>query len=220
MGREARSLGALLVGLWARPLAALVAVLGVCLALAACAGAPDLDGPPDAVPHEEVIALETAREGLDDAIDTEETLRTSKQQARRLRRGVQGIVSGGALEAEKLDEFGLAALGQLRRLVPSLVEVNRDGSVRALDRPATSSFLRYAESDAPRALVRSAREHVEAIERTLKDSEAGPDTRIPPADPTASQDLTVADYLRQAERDLRPIWPELAGRLQAVRKEL
>ena len=166
------------------------------------------------------MALESAREGLDDVLDTAEALRTSNQEARRLRRGVRGIVSGGALEAEKLDEFGLAALGQLRRLVPSLVEVNRDGSVRALDRAATRTFLRYAESDAPRALAGPAREHVEAIELTLKDSEAGPDTRIVPADPTASQDLTVADYLREAERDLEPIWPQLAGRLRVVREAL
>lgn len=166
------------------------------------------------------MALETAREDLDDVIDTGETLRTSKQEARRLRRAVQGIVSGGALEAERPDEFGLAALGQLRRLVPSLVEVNRDGTVRALDRPATRAFLRYAESDAGRALAGPAGEPVEAIELTLKDSEAGPDTRIAPSDPTVSQDLTVADYLREAERDLAPIWPELAGRLRAVREEL
>ena len=201
-----------------RPLGALLVVLCACLAPAACG--PDLDGPPDAVPHEEVVALEAAREGLDDAIDTEEALRTSKQEARRLRRAVQGIVSGGALEAGKLDEFGLAALGQVKRLVPSLVEVNRDGSVRALDRSATRDFLRYAESDAPRALAGPARERVEAIERTLEDSEAGPETRIAPVDPTASQDVTIAEYLREAERDLEPIWPELAARLRAVREQL
>ena len=192
---------------------AALAALAAGLVLAGC-------GAPDQLSQEDGKTLAGARERLDDAIDTEETLRTSKAEARRLRRGVQRIVSGGALESERLDDFGLAALGELRRLVPSVVEEDADGSVRALDRPATRAFLSFAERDAARALVAPAREEVELIGRTVEKSGADSETLVPPEDPTASQMLEVGRYLSDAERDVRPIWPELAGRLGDLRTRL
>jgi len=195
------------------PLRAGLAAMAAGLVLAAC-------GAPDQLSQADGETLAGARERLDDAIDIEETLRTSKAEARRLRRGVQRIVSGGALESERLDDFGRAALGELRRLVPSLVEEDTDGSVRALDRPATRAFLRFAESDAARALLPPAREEVELIERTVEESGADSETLVPPEDPTASQMLEVGTFLRDAEGDLRPIWPELAGRLGKLHEGL
>lgn len=195
------------------PLRAALAALATGLALAGC-------GAPDQLSQKDGDTLTGARERLDDAIDTEEVLRTSKAEARRLRRGVQRIISGGALESERLDDFGRAALGELRRLVPSLVEVDARGSVRSLDRPATQAFLRFAERDAARALVAPAREEVELIERTVEESGADSETLVPPEDPTASQMLEVGRYLREAEGDLRPIWPALARRLGELREGL
>ena len=114
---------------------------------------------------------------LDSTIDTEETLRTSPEEARRIRREVQKIVSRGAFETAPLDEFGLAALGELREIVPGLVETNADGVVESLDRPATRAFLRYATSDAERALRKPANDEVFAIEEVIREAEPGPTPR-------------------------------------------
>ena len=54
--------------------AALVALLAVALALTACGDAEELS-------KEDAQTLTTSREDLDDALDTEETLRTSKEEA-------------------------------------------------------------------------------------------------------------------------------------------
>lgn len=161
-----------------------------------------------------------ARERLDDAIDTEETLRTSPARARELRRRVQSIVSEGAFEAEKLDEFGLAALGRLQLAVPSLVETDADGVPVALDRPATQAFLRYAERDAPRALLAPAEDAVESIAQVVERTGAGPETRIPKRGGTPSLGPSVNAYLGEAERDVDRIWPGLAQRLRELREGL
>ena len=113
-----------------------------------------------------------------------------------------------------LDEFGLAALGELAELVPSLVVAEADGAPRRLDREATEAFLRFALTDARRATIVPARKQVGAIARVVESSGAGPDTKIPRAR------TTVSGYLRATERDLRSIWPSLARRLRALRDGL
>jgi len=196
------------------PAAALAAAL-----LAACGGGP-APGPPEKLSQEDSNALTSARKSLDAAIKTEARLSDSPQAARKLRGEVQAIVSEGAFETTKLDQFGLAALGRLALVVPSLAEVDSDGVPVALDVEATRAFLRFAERDPARALLVPAEQAVGAIERTVERSEAGPETRILPEDQTASLDLSVADYLREAEDDTQPIWKALSGRLRVLRAGL
>ena len=50
--------------------------------------------------------------------------------------------------------------------------------------------------------------------KVLDEGDAGADTKIPVVGRTADA------YLREAERDVRRIWPRLAERLAEVRKEL
>lgn len=171
-------------------------------------------GAPAKLSDEDGRAVAAARERLDDAIDSEETLRTSREEARRLRRGVARIVSDGSFEDSTLDEFGIAKLGQLRELVPSLVIADRDDTVRALDRPATADFLRYAERDPGRALLRPARRQVGLLVDTLEQADAGRDTEIPVLKASA------VELLRQVERDLGRIWPSLARRVAEARADL
>lgn len=180
----------------------------LCLAGAGCGG------PPENLSKTDAGTLAASREDLDDALDSEETLRTSQAEARRLRAKVQRIVSRGGFEQSKLDEFGLASLGELMQIVPSLVRVDADAVPVSLDMAATADFLRYAETDAPRALLRPVREEVGVIERTLHEADAGPDTRIPRAG------RTVSKYLQEAESDLRPVWPALSRRLATTREGL
>ena len=178
----------------------LVAALAAAL-LAGC-------GAPDELTKADSAKLVNARDGLDDALDTEGTLRTSPTRTRRIRAEIRRIVSSGALEAEHLDEFGLAALGELQQVVPSVVETDADGVPTDLDRPALRAFLRYAETDPSRALIGPAREEVETIEKTIEDSGADDETEVGRE--------TVAEYLRSAERDVKPVWPQLAERLGNV----
>lgn len=193
--------------------------LGGAVALAMCAAAVAGCGAPERLSERDGAELLQAREGLDDAIDVEETLRTSREEARRIRREVQAIVSRGAFESEPLDEFGLAALGELRAIVPSVVEADSDDVPESLDREALKAFLRLATRDADRALLIPATDEVDRIERVVDSAEPGPDTEIPPR-PRETRTLTVGRYLRAVERDLRPIWPALADRLRALRDAL
>ncbi len=186
--------------------AALVA-LAAAVAVAAC-------GAPEELSEDDGRELAAARERLDDAIDTEETLRTSKVEARRLVRRVRALLADGSLESKRLDEFGIAKLGLLRDVVPSLVVVSERGSPRALDRPATTAFLRFAERDPQRAMLGPARDQVDVIVQTIEGGDAGESTRIP------ILRVSTEAYLREAERDLLPIWPALAGRLREVREAL
>jgi hypothetical protein len=189
-----------------------VAALGSVAALAA-AGLASC-GDPEKLSAEEGRALAGARERLDDALDTEEVLRTSAVEAHRLRGRVRRIVSDGSLEAATLDEFGIATLGQLREIVPSLVIIDAEDTARALDRRATDAFLRFAERDAARALLIPASRQVRSIVATVEEAGAGADTEIPVVRQTADA------YVREAERDVRRIWPRLAQRLAEVRDGL
>ncbi len=193
--------------------------LAAVLLLTACDAGSDSE-PPAELSAKDSAALTDARSRLDAAIETEARLSASPQAARRIRGKVQAIVSEGVFETEVLDEFGLAALGRLMLVAPSLVEVDSDGVPEALDREATRAFLRFAERDPARALLAPAEQAVGAVERTVQRSESGPDTRILPGDGGASPGPRVAGYLQQAEGDTGPIWPELSRRLRVLREGL
>ena len=171
-------------------------------------------GAPEELSEDEGRTLAAARERLDDAIDSEETLRTSRTEARRLRARVQELVSDGSFESGTLDEFGIARLGQLREVAPSLVRLDDKGNMRGLDRPSTQAFLRFAERDASRALLRPASRQVGLMIHTIEEGDAGEDTKIPRVGTSAGS------YLREAERNVRDIWPLLAKRLSDVRQDL
>ena len=130
-----------------------VAALAALLVLAARRGRAA--APPTSSRDEDARALAAAREGLDDAIDTEETLRTSKAQGPQAARQVRRIVSRGAFESGQLDEFGLASLGELGLAVPSLVilDSRRVPSAPGPRRHPRVPALRRVES-APRAVRR------------------------------------------------------------------
>jgi hypothetical protein len=172
-------------------------------------------GKTDKLSKQDARELANSRSDLDDALDTAETLRTSDSEARRLRARVQKIIGDGSLEGKgKPDEFGLAALGRLRDLAPSLV-VEDGGSVRALDGEETSAFLTYAVKDPARALYPAAQREVANIERVTGGGDVGPDTKIPKL-----RDQTVEAYLREARRDTRSLWPSLSRRLAKAREGL
>ncbi|HYI36530.1 MAG TPA: hypothetical protein VEX39_07995 [Thermoleophilaceae bacterium] len=190
-----------------------MALAALALALTACGDAEELS-------KEDATTLNASRSDLDDALDTEETLRTSLDEAARLRTKVQRIVARGAFEnGGKPDEFGLAALGELRELVPSLV-LEKGNAVVALDQPALRAFLAKATTDAPAALYPAAKSEVDDIVKVAGGDDVGPDTKVPATSPGASSNETVTEYLRQAEREVRPVWPRLADRLKAAREDL
>lgn len=194
--------------------AALAALCLLAFSLAACAKS-------DSLSKDDTRELANSRSDLDDALDTAETLRTSKAEARRLRARVQKVIGEGSLEGSgKPDEFGLAALGRLRKLAPSLVVEEAGGSVRSLDGEETSAFITYAVKDLARALFPAAQGEVANIERVTGGDDVGPETKVPPLDPTASGNETVSQYLRAAERDTRKLWPQLSRRLAKAREGL
>jgi hypothetical protein len=180
------------------------------LAVAVLAGC----GEPDTLSDEEGRTIAGARERLDDAIDTEETLRTSRVEARRLRREVDRLVSDGSFEDATLDEFGIARLGQLRQVVPSLVNVDTEGQVRSLDRRATAAFLRYATDDAPQAMLEPARRQVSVMLHILEEADAGQDTEIPAVKQRAET------FVSELEQDVKPIWPSLGKRVAEAGADL
>jgi hypothetical protein len=161
---------------------ALLAAVALGLGAAGC-------GAPDELDSDDDRAFAAAREELDDALDTEETVRTSPEMARRLVRGVE--------------EAGDNARA-LERLVPSLV--NEDGDVEGA---AVTDFVRYAGSDAPRALLFPARQSVERMIDVIDDSGADGDTTVPHA-----RDRPMGRYVDEIERDIRDVWPELSKELE------
>ena len=164
-------------------------------------------GAPDELSREDTDKLTTSRQAIDDAIETAVDLRNPAK-LRRIQREVRRLIATGSFEAEKLDEFGLAALGELQQVVPSVVETDAMGVPVDLDRPALRTFRRYAASDPRRALRGPVAEEVDRIERVIEDSDADADTRV--------GDETVNEYVRGVERDLGSVWPGLARRLNDV----
>ncbi len=195
-----------------RRLAVTIALALTCASAAGCGG----DEAPDRLATDDARALEHARAGIDNALDTEEALRTSREETRRIVGEVREIVSRGAFESERLDEFGLAALGELAKVVPSLVETSADGTPRRLDREGTRAFLRHAAGDAPRALLVPAAREVDRIEHTIEEADPDAETKVGAGDPTAGAMMTVAQYLDAVEGDTREVWPGLARRLRAA----
>ena len=195
--------------------AALAALTLAALALTACGNADELS-------KADTVQLDNSRSDLDDALDTAETLRTSKEEARKLHQRVRKIIADGSLENDggKPDEFGLAALGRLREIAPSLVVEEPNGSVRSLDQAETKAFLAYAVSDPAKALYPAAKREVDNITKVLGDADnVGADTKLA-AVPGAAKDQTVDQYLREAARDTRALWPALSKRLADARDDL
>jgi len=180
---------------------------------------PDPVRPPDQLTRAQGAELLGARKRLDEALRSVRTLRRSPAKARALHGKVREVASGGALESNKLDDFGEAALGDLGLAVPSLVERDADGVPKSFDREAVIAFLRHAESDPARALVIPARAEVAAIEETVEASDPGTETLVAPK-ATESPDLTVVEYLRGTQRALARTWPALEDRLRSVRERL
>jgi len=189
-----------------RPLSILLAALSAAI-LIAC-------GAPSELSQDEGIQLDIARDRATAAIETEGRLSSSPTTADRLVERVRKIVASGALEAKQLDEFGLAALGELRLAVPSLAIVDRQEIPRQLDREALTAFLAEAKTDPAAAMRPAAATETARIVEIFDASGAGPDTGIPVVDMTA--DVYLADLAAR----LRPIWPDLAADLSAVRSQL
>jgi hypothetical protein len=166
----------------ARRTLALAAVAAALLGTAGC-GAPDeLDANDDS-------ALAAAREGLDDALDTEETIRTSPQLGRRL--------------ADRV-ERAPGAPSTLERLVPSLVDDENH-----VDGDALAAFVRYAPTDAPRALLIPAQAEVDRMIDVIDDSGADGDTKVPHA-----RDRPLDRFIAEVERDIGDVWPSLSKELE------
>jgi len=183
-----------------------LAVLGAAV-LGAC-------GAPSELSEQDGIELDRARDRTLAAVEVERRLRNSPSEAGRLVERVRDIVSSGALEARQLDEFGLAALGELRLAVPSLVIVDRLEVPRQLDRPALTAFLAEAESDPSAATRPAAAAETARIVEVVEAADAAPDTEVPVVD------MTVDVYLADLAARLRPVWPVLAADLSAVRGRL
>jgi len=187
--------------------AALLLAAALAAAVAAC-------GAPAELPKGDGIELDLARDRAIAAVETERRLSASSATAERLVASVRKIVSSGALEARQLDEFGLAALGELRLVAPSLVIVDRLEIPRELDREALRAFLAEAATDPAGATRPAAAAEVARVVEIVAGSDAGPDTEIPVVDMTT--DVYLADLVAR----LRPAWPDLAADLEAVRGEL
>jgi hypothetical protein len=187
--------------------AALLSAALVAAAIAAC-------GDPAQLSKDEGVQLDLARDRTLAAIETEQRLSTSPATADRLLARVRKVVSSGALEARQLDEFGLAALGELRLAVPSLVVVDRLGIPRELDRPALTAFLAEATTDPAAAMRPAAAAEAARIVEIVQGADAGPDTEIPVLD------MTTDVYLADLADRLHPVWPGLAADLSTVRSRL
>jgi hypothetical protein len=183
-----------------------VLLAAVAAAVSACGGA-------ESISQEDGAQLALSRDRIVDAVETERRLHDAAT-ADRLVARVRRIVASGSLEAKQLDEFGLAALGELRLAVPSLVLVDERGIPRELDREALRVFLANAERDPSAALERPAGGELHRIGELLGSAGAEAATEIPVAGQTA------AAYLDGLETRLRPTWPELAAEVTDIRGQL
>ncbi|HEU0019983.1 MAG TPA: hypothetical protein VFQ14_06810 [Thermoleophilaceae bacterium] len=175
--------------------------------LAACGG-------PDTLSESDGVQLDLARDRAIAAVEVEQRLSSSPAAADRLTARVRRIVASGALEARQLDEFGLAALGELRMVAPNLVIVDRLRVPRELDREALTSFLAEARDDPAAAARPAAATETARILEIVAGAGAGPDTEIPVVD------MTMDVYLADLAARLRPAWPDLAADLSTARSAL
>jgi hypothetical protein len=180
-------------------------LVALAAAIAACGG-------PGELPEREGVQLDLARDRVMAAIEVERRLSSSPATAERLHRRVRKIVASGALEARRLDEFGLAALGELRLAAPSLVIVDRQGVPRQLDRQALSLFLDDALDSPASATYPAAAKEVSRIVGMVAGDDA--DAEIPVVE------MTVDVFLADLAARTRPIWPDLAEKLSATRSQL
>jgi hypothetical protein len=176
--------------------------LRIAVALAATLGAC---GSPDELSRTDGRELELARDRIVASLELNEKLRSSPAAADRVVAKVRGIVSSGAFESKRLDEFGLAALGELRLVAPSLVIVDRQEIPRELDREALTALLEHARTDEDAATRVPVEKEVERIDALLDEANADGATRIP------ILDTTVARYRGELSGRLRPVWPDLAA---------
>lgn len=187
--------------------------LALLASLAAAATAACGDGAGQLAPEDgERLAL--SRERIAAAVETHERLSRSPRAAERLLARVREIVATGALEAERLDEFGLAALGELGLVVPALVIYDERRIPRELDRESLRRFLGSATRDPSAAIRRPAATEVRRIAAVLGSADAEAGTQIEPSG------TTVASYLEDVEARLRPVWPGLADEVVAIRAGL
>jgi hypothetical protein len=188
--------------------------LSALLLAALAAAALGACGAPSELSEQDGVELDRARDRAVAAVEVERRLSRSPDAASRLVERVRDIVSSGALEARQLDEFGLAALGELRLAVPSLVIVDRLEVPRELDRAALTAFLAEAENDPNAATRPAAATETARIIDVLEAADAAADTEVPVVD------MTVDVYLADLAERLRPVWPALAADLSAARSRL
>lgn|GEM_PF-6771524 len=163
-------------------------------------------GTPDELSPGEGRQLEIARDRALAAVALRTQLE-SPSEADRVLASVRKIVATGALEPKRLDEFGLAALGRLRLVAPSLVVVDRLDVPRELDRPGLTAFLANARTDPDAAAKAPAASAVREIDSLIDDTGAEGDTRIPIVD------STVGEYRQDLGSRLRPVWSDLADEI-------
>jgi hypothetical protein len=166
--------------------AGFLAALAAAALLAAC-------GAPDELDSDDDQRLSAARAELDDALDTEETIRTSPEMAASLTRRVRRLAARD--DAEKLEE-----------IVPSLVAP--EGGI---DQEAARNFVEFAPNDPERALLQPATLAVTEVENVVDDSGADGETKVPHA-----RDAPLDRYLDQVERDIKDVWPALAAKVEEL----
>ena len=150
-------------------------------------------GSPAELTNDQADTLKSARERLDDALDTEETCRTDRDECRHL-------VAEARRSATDPD--------QLAKVVPSLVTPS--GNVYP---PAYNAFQQDALTDPKLALRLPAAKEAQRMIDTLSGKDA--DTVIK----TVNNQHADA-YLAEASRDTRKSWPDISRVLRQARDEL
>lgn len=188
------------------PRAALLAAAVLATVVVACGG--------DDLSRADGDRLAISRDRIAAALATYRELEDSPAVGERLVARARKIVASGALEPRQLDEFGLAALGELRLIAPSLVIVDRIEIPRELDRPALTAFLEHARTDPSAATKPAAESAIAEIDSVLDATGTTPESEIPVVDET------VAAYLDALESRLRPVWPDLADDIAVIHSSL
>jgi hypothetical protein len=150
-------------------------------------------GSPAELTPDQAQVLKSARERLDNAIDTEETCRTDRDECRHL-----------VIQARQ----NVRNPEQLAKVVPSLVTPS--GVVHP---PAYNAFETYALASPKLALRLPAAKEAQRMVNTLSGQD--PDTVIKPL-----ENKHAAAYLTEASNDTRRIWPDIARVLRQARDAL
>jgi hypothetical protein len=163
--------------------------------VAAALGAATLAGcgGPAKLSPDQAKTLQSARERLDDAIDTEETCRTDRSECRHL-----------VAEARRF----ATDPKQLAKVVPSLV-----GPTGNVYPPAFHAFEADALAAPNLALRLPAAKEAQRMVDTLQDADA--ETEI-----KTLEGKQAGPYLDEAAGDTRRIWPDIARVLRQARSEL